>query len=371
MIKVFASKTGPEELDEVKSTLENEWLGLGPKVGLFEKELAKRNKFKSVVMTDSCSNSLYSAIKLFNFPPGSEIILPSLTFVSCAHAVTLNNCVPVFCDVDYDTMNCSINTIAPLITNKTAAIMVVHYGGLPVNMKPIIELGIPIIEDAACAIDSKIGEDYCGSFGDVGCFSFDSMKNLSAGEGGAIVAASPTFTEKIKRLRYCGIAKSGADAAKENKGRWWETEVSFASIRQMPNDVIASIALAQLRKLDKLQARRKQIWDTYQKEFKNQSHFRTPEDAKSSDQHSYFTYAIKMFTRYPVDTRDKLAKYLYDLGIYTTLRYFPIHMMKFYKTNIILENTEKINESTLNLPIHPALSDDDTTTIIKAIKEFF
>jgi aminotransferase len=109
MIKVFASKTGPEELMEVKSTLEAQWLGLGPKVELFEKELAKRNNYKSVVMTDNCSNSLYSAIKLFNFPAGSEIILPSLTFVSCANAVVLNNCVPVFCDVDLDTFNCSVN----------------------------------------------------------------------------------------------------------------------------------------------------------------------------------------------------------------------------------------------------------------------
>jgi dTDP-4-amino-4,6-dideoxygalactose transaminase len=368
MIKVFASKTGQEEIDEVTSTLKSQWLGLGPKVDQFEKELAKRNRFKSVVMTDSCSNSLYSAIKLFNFPAGSEIILPSLTFVSCAHAIVLNNCVPVFCDVDYDTMNCNINTIASLVTNKTAAIMIVHYGGLPVNVKPIIELGIPIIEDAACAIDSKINDDYCGSFGDVGCFSFDSMKNLSAGEGGAVVAASPTFLEKMKRLRYCGIAKSGIDAAKENKGRWWETEVAFASIRQMPNDIIASIALSQLRKLDILQARRKYIWETYQKEFENINWLTRPVDAASNEQHSFFTYAIK------IDNakihRDKLAKHLYNKGIYTTLRYFPIHMMKFYKTNKTLKNSEIINEVALNLPIHPDLSDNDLDHIISSIKEF-
>ncbi len=367
MIKVFASKTGPEELMEVKSTLEAQWLGLGPKVELFEKELAKRNNYKSVVMTDNCSNSLYSAIKLFNFPAGSEIILPSLTFVSCANAVVLNNCVPVFCDVDLDTFNCSVNTIAPLINSKTAAIMVVHYGGKPVNMRPLIELGIPIIEDAAHAVDSKQDGIYCGALADVGCLSFDSMKNLSSGEGGAVIASSPTFSEKIKRLRYCGIGKSGIDAAKENKNRWWETEVSFASIRQMPNDVIASIALAQLRKLDQLQAIRKHVWETYQKEFENIDWITRPVDAAQNEQHSFFTYAIK------IDNtkihRDELAKYLYNKGIYTTLRYFPIHMMRFYKTNQPLKNTELINEIALNLPIHPDLSDNDVDHIITSIKE--
>jgi aminotransferase len=367
MIKVFASKTGKEEIEAVTEVLESQWLGIGSKVYQFEKELAERNNFNSVVMTDSCSNSLYTAIKLFNFAPGSEIILPSLTFISCAHAVVLNNCVPVFADVDYDTMNVSIDTISPLVTDKTAAIMVVHYAGLPVNIKQIIELGIPIIEDAAHAIDSKLDGIYCGALGDVGCFSFDSMKNLSAGEGGAIVAASPTFTEKVRRLRYCGIAKSGVDAAKAGKGRWWETEAFYASIRQMPNDIIASIALAQLRKLDILQNVRKHVWDTYQKEFTDLPVL-LPMDAAENEQHSYFTYALRFRDS---ETRDNIAHYLYQNDVYTTLRYYPIHMMKLYKTNMQLPNTELINEKTLNLPIHPDISDNDLDKIINLIKEYF
>jgi|GEM_PF-923790 len=371
MIKVFASKTGQEEIDEGTSTLQSQWLGIGSKVTAFEKELAERNKFKSVVMTDSCSNSLYTAINCFRFPPGSEIILPSLTFVSCAHAVVLNNCVPVFCDVEYDSMNCSLETITKHITPKTAAIMVVHYGGKPVNIGPILELGLPVIEDAACAIDSKIGDQYCGSFGDIGCFSFDSMKNLSAGEGGAIVAASTSMIEKVKRLRYCGIAKSGIDAAKEHKGRWWETEVLYASIRQMPNDIIASIALAQLRKLDQLQLIRKTIWDIYQREFENIQDLIRPVNAGNNEQHSYFTYAIKVPYMNDSVNRDKLAYFLYDRGIYTTLRYYPIHYMKLYETHQCLQNTEKLNEEALSLPIHPDLSDTDVDKIVSAVKEFF
>jgi dTDP-4-amino-4,6-dideoxygalactose transaminase len=368
MIKVFACKTGNEELEEVRSTLEAQWLGLGKKVETFEKELATRNNFKSVVMTDSCSNSLYTAVNCFRFLPGSEIILPSLTFVACAHAVVLNNCIPIFCDVEYDTMNCSLETIEKHITPKTAAIMVVHYAGKPVNINPILELGLPVIEDAAHAIDSKLNNIYCGALGDIGCFSFDSMKNVSCGEGGAMIASSPSITEKIKRLRYCGIAKSGLDSAKENKNRWWETEVLYPAIRQMPNDITASVALAQLRKLDKLQAIREHVWNTYQTEFKNLPLDR-PVNAAPNEQHSYFTYAVKLDSI--LKQRDEFAKYLYDNGIYTTLRYYPIHYMKLYKTNKTLHNTETINENTLNLPIHPDLSDNDLDKIITTVKRFF
>jgi perosamine synthetase len=371
MIKVFASKTGQEEIDEVTSTLKSQWLGLGVKVEKFEKELAERNNFKSVVMTDSCSNSLYTAINCFKFPPGSEIILPSLTFVSCAHAVVLNNCIPIFCDVEYDTMNCSLETIEKHITSKTVAIMVVHYAGKPVNIGPILELGLPIIEDAAHAIDSKLNGIYCGGLGDIGCFSFDSMKNISAGEGGAIVASSPSMIERVKRLRYCGIAKSGVDAAKENKTRWWETEVLYAAIRQMPNDIIASVALAQLRKLDRLQNIRKGVWDSYQTEFENIQQIIRPVNAAKNEQHSYFTYAIKVATKDSEDKRDKLAHFLYDNGIYTTLRYYPIHFMKLYQNNQQLPNTRKINGTVLNLPIHPDLSNKNIDKIVTKVKEFF
>lgn len=376
MIQVFGSKVGQEELDEIKTSFDAQWLGIGKKVSTFEAEFAKRNKFKSLVMVDNCSNALYLAIKMLNVPEGSEIILPSFTFAACANAVLVNKCIPVFCDVDYNTMNCSINTIAPLVTAKTAAIMVVHYAGYPVNVPPILELGIPIIEDAAHAVDSHLNGVYCGSLGDIGCFSFDSMKNLSAGEGGAITAASPSLVERVRRLRYCGIAKSGL----ENStliDRWWEANILYPAIRHMPNDVTASIALAQLRKLDILQAVRKKIWHTYTNELQGEDWLELPLEAPEGSQHSYFTYAIKVKNSRYKDksehSRDKLAKYLLNNGIYTTLRYYPLHMTKIFKMGqpqVSLPVTEELNEITLSIPIHPNLKQSDVDYIIYKIKEF-
>ena len=119
MISVFGSKVGKEELEEVRTSIENQWIGIGPKTKLFEKEFAKRLNLNNMVMLDSGSNSIYLAIKLLNLPPGSEVILPAFTWISCATAVVLNNCKPVFVDVDLDTQNITAETIEPAITLET------------------------------------------------------------------------------------------------------------------------------------------------------------------------------------------------------------------------------------------------------------
>jgi len=188
MISVFGSKVGEEEIAEIRTSIENQWLGIGPKTKLFEEKMAKRLNFKDFVLLDSGSNSLYMALKLLNLPEGSEVVLPAFTWISCATVIVLSGLKPVFCDVDLITQNVTAETIEPALTKKTKAIMVVHYAGKPVKMAPIKEFGIPIIEDAAHAIDSKIGDVYCGGIGDIGAFSFDGVKNLAIGEAGGITA---------------------------------------------------------------------------------------------------------------------------------------------------------------------------------------
>ena len=143
---------------------------------------------------------------------------------------------------------------------KTSAIMVVHYAGLPVDMKPILELGFPVIEDAAHAIDSTYNGLPCGTIGDVGIFSFDAVKNLTVGEGGGITTKDPIKIERAKVMRYCGIGKSGFDSAVNNsntKSRWWEYNIREPFIKMLPTNLAANIGLAQLNRIDTLQARRK------------------------------------------------------------------------------------------------------------------
>lgn len=364
MISVFGSKVGKEELGQVAESINNQWLGMGPKVKEFEHKFAKRLGLNNFLMVDSGSNALYLAVKLLNLPAGSEIIVPSFTWIACAQAVLLAGCKPVFADVDIDTYNITAETISKCITKNTKAIMVVHYGGLPVDMDAIKKFRLPIIEDAAHAVDSFYKGKACGSIGDVGIFSFDAIKNLAVGEGGGITTKQEDMIERAKALRYCGIGKSGFEASNHGKTRWWEYDIKEVFIKMNPSDVSAGIGLAQLEKLDELQAYRKKIWNTYQDEFENCHWIKRPCNASKGDQHSYFTYCIL------VDDRDALANYLYKKGIYTTVRYHPLHLNPIYNSHAILPNCEILNDKALNIPLHPNLTQQDIDRIINEIKSF-
>ena len=366
MINVFGSKVGAEEVAQISESIYNQWMGMGPKVKEFEEKFKSRLNFKNFALLDNGSNALYLACSILNLPKGSEIIVPTFTWVSCAQAVLLAGHKPIFCDVDINTMNITFNTIEQHITKKTAAIMVVHYAGLSVDLDPILTLGYPVIEDSAHAIDSTYKGKTCGSIGTVGIFSFDSVKNLAVGEGGGITALDQKVFDFAKILRYCGIGKSGFEASKHGKQRWWEYNIISKFIKMNPSDISAGIGLAQLAKLDDMQAYRKKIWDIYQNEFKNYDWIKTPAEALAGDKHSYFTYAIR------VPKRDQLAHFLFDNGIYTTLRYHPLHLNKLYKQfNVKLPNAEQLNEDALSIPLHPNLKMDEVEYIFEKIKSFY
>jgi dTDP-4-amino-4,6-dideoxygalactose transaminase len=369
MITVFGSLVGEQEINNVSLCMKSQWMGFGKSVELFEKKYLEKYKLSNFAMVDSGSNALFMAVTLLNLPKNSEIILPSFTWVSCAQSIILAGHIPVFCDVDIETMNVRAEDIEKVITSKTAAIMVVHYAGLAVDMNKIIELGYPIIEDAAHAIDSTYDGKPCGSIGEIGIFSYDAVKNLTVGEGGGITSRSSEMIDRAKIMRYCGIGKSGFDSAVSNansKKRWWEYNIQEPFIKMLPTNIAANIGLAQLDRIDELQERRKVIWDTYQEELKSVQNIILPKEAKSGDRHSYFTYCIR------VPKRDDLAHFLLKENIYTTLRYHPLHLNPLYgQMNIRLANCEQLNEDALSIPIHPRLTDFELEKVINKIKEFY
>ena len=320
-------------------------------------------------MVDSGSNALFMAVSLLDLPPDSEVIVPSYTWVSCAQAVILAGHKPVFCDVDLRTMNVRAKDVLARITDKTAAVMVVHYAGLAVDMDSILELGYPVIEDAAHAVDSTYKGLPCGAIGDVGIFSYDAVKNLTVGEGGGITAREPVRIERAKVMRYCGIGKSGFDSAVSNAGgksRWWEYNIQEPFIKMLPTNLAAGIGLAQLDRIDALQARRKEVWSTYQRELAVVPDLITPLDTEPGERHSYFTYCIR------VPCRDDLAHYLLGEKIYTTLRYHPLHLNPLYdQIDVRLPNCEQLNEDALSIPIHPRMTDKDVEKVVGNIRKFY
>ncbi|MBW4891790.1 DegT/DnrJ/EryC1/StrS family aminotransferase [Mucilaginibacter sp. HMF5004] len=367
MIKVFGSKVGKEELEQVQDSIDNQWLGAGPKVKEFEYLFGLKINSPNYIMIDNASNGMFMAIQLLNLPVGSEIIIPTFTWISCAHAIRMCGCIPVFCDVDLQTQNVTAALIAPCITTKTKAIMVVHYAGLPVDMDPIMQFGLPVIEDAAHAADSLYKGKHCGTIGDMGVYSYDSMKNIAIGEGGGFTCVDKQVLQRASVMRGCGLATPAYAQAGVQNTRWWEQEAEEVSIKMKVSDIAAGFGLAQLNKLVLLQAKRKQIWDTYQKELATVGDIILPTDAPKDGgyKHSYFTFLIK------TNSRDELSRYLYEHDIYTTLRFYPLHLMKIYRTGKKLENAELLKETALNIPLHPDMDDDDVTKVIAIIKSFY
>jgi len=362
MISVSGSFFGEEEIREVADSIRNQWVGLGKKVDRFEELLQARLELPNFLMLNSGSNALYMAVYLLALPPQSEIILPSFTWLACANAVVNAGHIPVFCDVEEGTYNVSADTIKPHITDKTGAIMVVHYAGKAVNMEPILELGYPIIEDAAHALDTYYKGRICGSMGDVGTYSFDAIKNLAVGEAGGITVKSEAHWNRAKRLRYSGVEMSGFRQLQEQGTyKWWEYNIVEAFHKMMPSDLSGSIALVQLEKLNSLQQRRKEIWDMYMEAFQDVPWILTPAGPAEGETHSRFTYIIR------VPKRTQLAHYLYKKGIYTTLRFHPLHLNPIYKSKVSLPFSEEVNETGLNIPLHPRLTDQEVRYVIDCI----
>jgi aminotransferase len=365
VIGVFGARTGPEEVDALAPSVLDGWMGMGPRVAAFEAAM-ERHVGAPMVMVDSGSNALHAAIAALQLPPGSDVVVPALTWVACANAVVLAGHRPVFADVDAATQNVTAEHVERVLTRRTAAVMVVHYAGRPVDVGAVAALGPPVVEDAAHAVDSTLDGRACGTLADVGIYSFDAVKNLATPDGGGVTSGDPEILERVRQLRYCGIGASGFSRSGGNGARWWEQPAGEIFPRALPNDVSASIGLAQLQRLAANQERRRAIWEHYQRELAGLAWLLTPLDPGPGQRHSWFTY----FLRVVDGRRDALARKLLDRGIYTTLRYHPLHLAgRFGAPERPLPNCELLAEQGLNIPLHPSLTDAQVEQVVAAIRD--
>lgn len=367
MINVFGSDISLAEIQAVTACLQSQWIGFGKSVETFEEEFSASRNVPNFLMVDSGSNALFMACKLLELPPGAEVIVPSFTWVSCAQSILLAGLKPVFADVDLNTMNVTAESISKVISPFTGAIMVVHYAGLPCLMDDIVNLGYPVIEDAAHAVCSSFDGRSCGSIGDIGIYSFDAVKNLTAIEGGGITFQDRHLYSKAKKLRYCGIGKSGFDSASESSTcNWWEYNIGEPFIKMLPTNIHAVVASTQLRRLEELQKKRLQIWQLYDTCLSQLPEISLPVLSQRHSVHGLFTYCIRT-TR-----RDELAQYLLKNSVYTTLRYHPLHLSPLYgQEHLSLPNTEQLNREALSLPLHPRLTLDDARIVVRLIRSFY
>lgn len=366
MINLFKPHYGNEELESLRDIFKSGWIGLGPRTEQFEKEFAKYINCKYVIGLNSGTAALDIALKLLNINHGDEVIVPTVTFVSTAHVVMYNLATPIFVDVDQNLL-IDLEDVKRKITPRTKAIIPVHYAGRSVDMNKLNEIvgSIPVIEDAAHAAGSSYYGKKCGSFGIMGCFSFHAVKNLAMGDGGAIATDNEEFYERAKKLRWLGIDKGTWDRTDNNKSYWWEYDVSEIGLKCHMNDINASIGLVQLRKLDKMNARRKQIAEMYSEGLKDLSQVITPIMDTDNSKSSWHIYCIKC------QQRNSLSIYLKEKNITTGVHYKPIHLYKCYGNIPNLPRSEKYFKVIMSLPIYPALTNDEVDAVINEIYSFY
>jgi len=374
MINVFQPCVGQEELQLIAEVLQTNWLGHGSVVQEFEAAFASQLKTDpgQFVSTTSGTEAIFLAAELFDFKSDDEIIVPSISFIAVGSSVVAKHAKLVLCDVDPHSLNVTADYIAPYITEKTKAVIVTHYGGVPCDMDPILDLclahNIRVIEDSACAVKSFYKGKATGTLGDMGLWSFEAGKLITTGDGGMVYLNSEELITNAKEQLYLGLTgseKSGIDRSATGHEQWWEIQIGRPGRRAIMNNIAGAIGLAQLNKIDTFLVRRKAIYQRYSKELAQYSWLTSPPLHGDGIEPSYYFYWIQL------KRRDELAQFLREHGVYSTFRYWPLHKVPYFEQSATkLPNSEFASQQTLLLPLHQALSDDDVTRVLELMKTF-
>lgn len=366
MINIYQPCLGKEELDSISKVFDSNWIGKGPKVEEFESLFAVAHNLPSdhFLSTTCATEGLFLAPVLFGCRD-YEIIIPSISFVATANAAIAAGADVVLCDCDPITLNVRAIDIEKKITHKTKMVIVTHYGGFPCEMDDILDLchskGIFVVEDSACSILSNRWNGYSGTLADMGIWSFDAMKLLVCGDGGMMYFRNKTMRDIAKDYLYLGVTgKSKSGFESKNNDRWWEYDTVVPGRRAIMNDISAAIGIEQLKKLPSFLARRKEIALRYRKELGSLDGIVLPPERIGSN------YMFWIQTEY----RNELASYLKTKGIYTTFRYWPLHMTSLHRDNGPFPNTNYAASNTINIPLHQSLKEDEVGYIIESIKSF-
>ena len=372
MINLFEPRVSPASLELLKNVFDSKWLGRGAQVTEFERKLAQllRTDTTKVHTLSCCSDALFGAFEVLGIAPGGEVIVPSVSFPAVGSAIVAAGMVPRIVDIDLASGNIDLQAVERVLSPKTAAVFVTHYGGIPVDIQRLRSLVGPrvrIIEDAACALGTYVDGVACGTEGDLGCWSFDAMKLLTCGEGGGLYVANADEMTHAKEYFYLGLpaqAKSGIDR-QATDSRWWEYQLNTPGRRSIFTNINAAIGLPQFDTLADALERREVI----------RRHYCETLDrvgggylGQTDPRVVYSNYFFTVMT----PGRDELAAFLKSRQVYSTFRYYPLHLIELFRAHAQpCPAATAFAETALNIPIHQSLSDADVSQITDALQSFF
>jgi dTDP-4-amino-4,6-dideoxygalactose transaminase len=345
--------------------------GNGPICKRIEEEIAEAFGCRHVLLTTSCTHALELAALCLDLGADDEVIMPSFTFSSTANAILLRNAKPVFAEISPDTFNLDPKDVRQRITPRTKAIVVVHYAGIPCDMAEFMkiasEYGLALIEDAAQAVDATWHNQYLGTIGDIGCFSFHSTKNITCGEGGAFLTNNERIASRAEIIREKGTNRRAFLRGEVDRYSWAAPGSSYVL-----SDLLAAVLDAQFRNRSKIKALRKGIWRRYLdalQQIQARHGLTLPAIPLGADPN----YHLFAFLVDRPERRDRVLQFLHDKGIGATFHFVPLHSApcsaKRGVTVADLPITTSVSERLIRLPLYPGLSDEGVSRVICAVSE--
>ncbi len=370
----FRPSIDKTDIDAVTSSMENGWLTTGPKVKEFENRVAALSDVKHAVALNSCTAGLHIGMLALGVKPGDEVIMPSLTFVAGAESAKQIGAVPVFCDVDPETLCITVETIDKVRTSRTRLVMPMHYAGRPAGAHQIVEYakrhGIVVLEDAAHSVGMLDDGHWAGAVSHGAVLSFYATKNLATAEGGMFLTNDDSTMERVRLLSLHGMDK---DAWKRyTHGGTWRYDVSAVGYKYNMPDLCAALGLSQLEKLPVMQRRREEIAAAYVTGLLRIPGIKPLGLAVGPrDEHALCMFPIAVNEKAAGIGRDALIDELRNSNIGTSVHYIPTHMFTAFRdlSSAPLPVTERVWETLISLPLYPDMSDTDLADVVDALEQ--
>ncbi len=354
--------------------MRSDWITQGPKVAEFEEEFARYVRAKYAVAVNSGTAALHAACFTVGIKKGDEVITTPITFVASANCVIYQRGIPVFADIDKDTLNIDPIEIKKKITPKTKAIIPVHFTGRPADLEVIQEIArennLVVIEDASHALGATYKGSKIGSISDMTVFSFHPVKHITTGEGGMVTTNSKEYYEKLKLFRTHGITKN----TDTNLSCLWYYEMRRLGYNYRITDFQCALGLSQLKKIDKFIERRREIAYEYHNEFRIMPEITVPIYYSGKSDSAWHIYVIQLNLEKLKVSRMEIFEGLRAENIGVNVHYIPIHLQPYYQKRFSYKfgdfpKAEDYYSRAITLPIFPKMSDKDIENVIKAVKK--
>ena len=368
------SDVGEEEVSEVVDVLRSGWLTTGPKVREFEREFAAMVGVEHAVAVNSCTAALHLALEAAGVREGDEVLVPTMTFAATAEVVTYFKARPVLIDCRPDTLNLDINKIEAAITNRTKAIIPVHFAGHPCDLREIHSVArthnLRVIEDAAHALPARYHGKMIGGISDSACFSFYATKNITTGEGGMVATNNAEWAARMRMMSLHGLSRDAWNRYSA-QGSWYY-EILSPGFKYNLTDIAAALGLAQLKKCDRFWKGRERYATLYQEGFRDVAEIMCPEAAPHV-QHAWHLYVIQLDLDRLRIGRDEFIRQLQQAGVGCSVHFIPLHLHPYHRDMWGYRPEDfpvasMVFERILSLPLYSRMTEDEIKRVIETVR---